>query len=65
MYEIIEVRQSTRVIGAPPPLRIEVTTAEMNTLKERVLLDLTSVANGGDKAHGRPRRKPSAGATNR
>ena len=63
-YEAIKVRQSTRVIGAPPPLRIEVTTAEMNTLKERVLLDLTSVANDGDKARGRPRRKPSE-ATNK
>jgi hypothetical protein len=31
-------------------------TAEMNTLKEQVLLDLTSVANDVGKARGRPRR---------
>ena len=52
-YQTIEVRQSTRVVGVPPQLRIGVTTAEMNTLKERVLLDLTSVANDGGKARGR------------
>ena len=38
-----------------PPLRVGVATAEVNTLKGRVLLDLTSVANGGGKARGRPR----------
>ena len=55
-YEDIESRKSVRITGAPAPLRIEVTEAELNTLKERVLLDLTSVNNEGDKARGRPRR---------
>ena len=36
-------------------LRVGVATAEMNTLKGRVLLDLTFVANDADKARGRPR----------
>jgi hypothetical protein len=55
-YEDIEIRKSARITGAPASLRIEVTEAELNTVKERVLLDLTSVNNEGDKARGRPRR---------
>jgi hypothetical protein len=34
-----------------------------SALKERVLLDLTSVGNGGDKARGRPRKEPSPSTT--
>ena len=35
-YEVVEVRQSSRQTGAPPPMRIEVADAEIMLLKERV-----------------------------
>jgi len=54
-YEVVEVRQSSRQTGAPPPMRIEVADAEIMLLKERVMYDLNSVT----KARSRPRKSPT------
>ena len=57
-YETLEVRQSARTSGPPPPMRMEVAGAEVVKLQQRVIFDLNSTIKKRDR--GKYKRQASA-----
>jgi hypothetical protein len=55
-YQIIEVRQSTRKVAAPQPMRMEVASAEIRDLEERAVVVLSTKP----KERERERKKPKS-----